>query len=502
MSFILDALKKSEREREETTAPNDAYPGGGGRPGRRRMWMWIAGAALSLNALGVATFFLLPSGGQLPVEISLPPAEPEEGAAPPSAPAEAEGHPAQAAPPPPTPSPKAGRGTEVTWAMLTEQPAGPQTAPPAGLPPPPVPVKDPEPAPVPESALPGAPPEPAQPAAPGPSASPAPKPETARNMAAAKPRPFAKPEPPAPAPEAAKDPEPAPGDEGNKAPSMPPPRAAETPAPVQVATTVPAGGEGDASAYTRRGQAFEREGLYDRAIEEYTRAILIDPAFAAAYLGRGWAHMAKGNSGQAIRNYGEAIGLDSSLAEAPFARGWAYEQLGQRDRAIEDYGAAIRIAPDHGDARFSRGILRLYSGQPEPAAADFSVLLEGSNGTLHTYALLWLYLSRALAGGEPDRELQAHAEGLDLEPWPGIIVKLYLGQVPAARVIAETRDADPVKQRENECVAFFFLGQERLVKGDTERAAEYFQKTLDTGITGYRQYAAAEEELRRLGRLN
>ena len=69
-------------------------------------------------------------------------------------------------------------------------------------------------------------------------------------------------------------------------------------------------------------------------------------------------------------------------------------------------------------------------------------------------------------------------------------------------MIAATRDSDPRKQRENECVAYFFLGQERLVKGDGEKAAKYFQKTLDTGITDYRQYAAAEEELRRLGRLN
>ena len=323
-------------------------------------------------------------------------------------------------------------------------------------------------------------------------------------MAAAKPRPFAKPGPvqPASTPEAAKDPEPAQGGGDDKAPSTPPAQVSAAPSTARTATPAPDSGEPDPSAYTRRGRAFEREGLYDRAIEEYTRAILIDPAFAEAYLGRGWAHMAKGNPDQAIRNYGEAIGLDPSLAEAQFARGWAYEQLGQRDRAIEDYGEAIRIAPDHGNARFSRGILKFYSDQPEPAAGDFSAILKNSSGSLHTYALLWLYLSRARAGGEPDRELQAHAEGLDLEPWPGIIVKLYLGQVPAGQVIAETRDTDPIKQRENECVAYFFLGQERLVKGDREQAADYFQKTLETGITSFRQYAAAEEELRRLGQLN
>ena len=489
MSFILDALNRSEREREEAAGVDDAS--GNERPGRRRIWIWIAGAALSLNALGLAAYFMLPSGEQTAVQISLPPAGPEGGALhPPSVPGPDGKQPAPAAPTPP--AVPAAEDPQQKTAMNTARPTGP---PPAPSPSPPDFMKDPEPAP---------PPVPAQPPPPVVTAAEDPQPETARKMAAAKPRPFGDPEPaaPAPGPQAPKDTETAPNADGEKAapaggPPAQPPAAVEAPAQAALED-----GDHEASAYTRRGQAFEREGLYDRAIEEYTRAILIDPTFAEAYLGRGWAHLAKGNHDQANRNYGEAIGLDPSLAEAHFARGWTYEQLGQKDRAIEEYGDAIRIAPDHGDTRFSRGILRFYTGQPETAAGDFSAILEGSGGGKRAYALLWLYLSRAAAGGEPDRELQAHAGRLDLESWPGIIVKLYLGQVPAAQVIAETRDSDPIKQRENECVAYFFLGQERLVKGDREKAAEYFQMTLDTGITGYRQYAAAEEELRRLGRLN
>ncbi len=478
MSFILEALRRSERERQEAAGPDDASGTGDKRPGRRRIWFWIAGAALSLNALGLAAFFMLPSGEQPAVEISLPPDGPEDGALqPPSAPGPA------GQPPAPAPSAKASEDPETETAMKTARPAGPAPSPPS----PPGLMEGPEPAP---------PPEPAAPPAAALQAAESPQPETSRNMATSKPRPFGEPEPapPAPGPEAPKGPETVRNADGEKA----------APAGAAGARTTAAleDGERDASAYNRRGQTFEREGLYDRAIEEYTRAILIDPTFAEAYLGRGWAHLAKGNHGQAIRNYGEAIALDPSLAEAHFARGWAYEQLGQRDRAIEEYGEAIRIAPGHGDARFSRGILRFYSGQPEPAAEDFSAILEGSGGGLRAYALLWLYLSRARAGGEPDRELQAYAGRLDLDPWPGIIVKMYMGQVPVSQVLAATRDTDARKQRENECVAFFFLGQERLVKGDREKAAEYFQKTLDTGITDYRQYAAAEEELRQLGRLN
>ena len=458
MSFILDALKRSERERKETAG--DASPTGDERPARGRIWIWIAGAALSLNALGLAAYFMLPSGEQPAAEFSLPPAGSEGGAlqaANPSAPAPAGQQPAPAAA---APSVKDPGGPDTETAMVTDEPAQaappPKTAaeppppqpPPMKMPtpapapkaaaetpaPPPPPMKMPTPAPAPKAAAetpappppqpppmkvptPAPAPEPAQPA-PAVQAGEDPQSEFARTTATAKPRPFAGSEPPGP--EAPKGPVTAPDADGDKAqpagaaPAQP--AIAETPALTKAALE---DGKREASTYNNRGQAFEREGLYDRAIEEYTRAILIDPTFAEAYLGRGWAHEAKGNHGQAIRNYGEAIGLNASLAEAHYARGWAHEQLGQRDRAIEDYGEAIRIAPDYGDARFSRGILRVYSGQPESAAMDFSAVLEGNGGGLRAYALLWLYLSRSRAGGEPDRELGTHAGRLDLDPVAG-----------------------------------------------------------------------------------
>ncbi len=59
----------------------------------------------------------------------------------------------------------------------------------------------------------------------------------------------------------------------------------------------------NASDFIKRGQAFEEEGLFDRAIEEYTEAILLDPDSADAYFLRGWAHVAKGGYDLAIRDY-------------------------------------------------------------------------------------------------------------------------------------------------------------------------------------------------------
>ncbi len=71
--------------------------------------------------------------------------------------------------------------------------------------------------------------------------------------------------------------------------------------------------EGFAIAYFKRGDAYLRKELYDRAIADETQAIALKPDFADAY----------GN------------------------RGLTYEQKGQRDQAIADYRMALKLAAAH-----------------------------------------------------------------------------------------------------------------------------------------------------------
>ncbi len=294
--------------------------------------------------------------------------------------------------------------------------------------------------------------------------------------------------------------------EKNKAAPAPNPDLSEkdrskTPAPVRTAA-VPTSkilrATNTPLVHVKRGQAYEDEGLLDRALEEYTQAILLNPNYAEAYLGRGWVHHAKGSRHLAVKNFSQAIRLKPRNPEAHFGRAWAYEQLGQVDLAIEEYGQAILLKPDYSDAYFSRGILRFYHDRPESAAADFSVVLDKAPDGLRRYALLWLFLSRARSGNDGSKELSALAETVSLAPWPGIIVTLYLGKANAKQVLAAITDEDRRTRSEKECVAFYFLGQYYLIRGDRNRAVEFFRKTLATGVTDYRQYGAAEKELRRM----
>ena len=87
-------------------------------------------------------------------------------------------------------------------------------------------------------------------------------------------------------------------------------------------------------------------------------------------------------------------------------------------------------------------------------------------------------------------------------PWPEVLAKLFKGEATPEQVLAAAKSTDAKKQRENECIAFFFLAQHRLVNGDANGAAAYFRRTLATGVTQFRQYAAARAELERLGKAN
>ena len=537
MSFILDALKKSEPERRSKTAPEAADVVPSEPPKSRRLWPWITAGILASVAVGLTAVLWYPGIGGAPpsAEAALSqrllqaleslearvlaavetrprtttPREPTPQPLPTRAEPIPTPMPKEATPPPPVVESKPAPPPQPK--VVKAEPAPPPT-PTKATPPPPAVEDKPAPPPQPKvvKAEPAPPPTPTKATPPPPAVedkpAPPPQPKVVKTEPAPPPAPLeATPPPPAveskpalpPQPKVVKvDTGPAPN------PDLAEKKRPEAPVRVPSAT-IPRGNvvraTGSPLAHVKRGQAYEDEGLLDRALEEYTQAILLKPNYAEAYLGRGWVHHAKGSRRLAVKNFSQAIRLKPRDPEAYFGRAWAYGQLGQVDLAIKEYGQAILLKDDYADAYLSRGILRFYHDRPETAAADFSVVLDKASDGLRRYALLWLFLSRARSGGDGSKELSALAETVSLTPWPGIIVTHYLGEADADQVLAAITDEDRRTRLEKECVAFFFLGQYYLVRGDRERAAKHFRKTLATGVTGYRQYGAAEKELRLMG---
>ena len=63
-------------------------------------------------------------------------------------------------------------------------------------------------------------------------------------------------------------------------------------------------------AYSNRGlDYYDNKGQYDKAIEDYNRAIALDPNYASAYFNRGLAYEMLGNKSMAISDYRKACDL-------------------------------------------------------------------------------------------------------------------------------------------------------------------------------------------------
>jgi tetratricopeptide (TPR) repeat protein len=100
----------------------------------------------------------------------------------------------------------------------------------------------------------------------------------------------------------------------------------------------------------------------EKALEDFSRAIELDPSRADGYVGRANTLNTLARYAESLPDYNRAIEIDPKLANAYANRGSAYSQLGQYKKAIADYEMALELDPEIDDAP---GFMdRLFSNEP------------------------------------------------------------------------------------------------------------------------------------------
>jgi tetratricopeptide (TPR) repeat protein len=131
-----------------------------------------------------------------------------------------------------------------------------------------------------------------------------------------------------------------------------------------------------ATAFNNRGVAYKFKGEYDRALEDYDRAILLNPSFANAYNNRGVIYRLKGDYDRAIRDYDQAIWLDSNIPAVFYNRAIARIEKQDYDHALSDFEMVLRFNPKNSLALYGRGIARLKRGETQGGSADIAAAKE------------------------------------------------------------------------------------------------------------------------------
>lgn len=166
----------------------------------------------------------------------------------------------------------------------------------------------------------------------------------------------------------------------------------------------------DAKTYYQLGNDYYEKADYEKAIENYNMAILLNPIFSEAYFNRalsyyqlknfeksltdysksaeldpnnpiiynnrGDAYYRKQDFHSAIKDYDKAIALNPNYLKAFYNRGLSYASLEEYEKAVEDFTKVIDLKQDFAEAYHLRGLAFEYSGNLSSAMADYTKALE------------------------------------------------------------------------------------------------------------------------------
>lgn len=126
-------------------------------------------------------------------------------------------------------------------------------------------------------------------------------------------------------------------------------------------------------AVFNRGFLFDKLGEFQRACEDYTKAIRIDAYCSFAYFNRGTSLDKLGHLEEALCDFDCAIQLDGKNTDFYLNRGNVLQKLEYHERAIADYSRCLELStPKAAAVLISRALsYEKVSGKQDKAKHDY-----------------------------------------------------------------------------------------------------------------------------------
>jgi tetratricopeptide (TPR) repeat protein len=105
------------------------------------------------------------------------------------------------------------------------------------------------------------------------------------------------------------------------------------------------------STYLHRGDAFYSDGKTDKAVEEYKKALEINPSFSPACFCLGIIYFEQKDYKNAISNFSNAIKYNDKHIDSYIWLGKSYKESGNVPEAKEIFNRALKIAPDNKEVK-------------------------------------------------------------------------------------------------------------------------------------------------------
>lgn len=139
-----------------------------------------------------------------------------------------------------------------------------------------------------------------------------------------------------------------------------------------------------AVAHFNRGNHWYENMQLDKALEDFTTAIEINPEYSSAYMNRSLIYLERHEKQKALRDYNSYMdllyppdersgGINLSLSKSFNHRGSIYFRMGQYDNALVDFNAAIERDPFSHDNYLQRAFTYMALREYDKAISDFNL---------------------------------------------------------------------------------------------------------------------------------
>lgn len=149
------------------------------------------------------------------------------------------------------------------------------------------------------------------------------------------------------------------------------PQEADKTAPV-AESPVSAANVGEAQTRAAHGQALAKSGQAADAMDEFNRAVALDPYNAQALYGRALIYQGRSEHDLAITDFTAANGLNPQKPEPLLGRAISYLAIGKAKEAAADLDEASEADPNNAQVWTTRGVAYERLGDRAKAAASYN----------------------------------------------------------------------------------------------------------------------------------
>ncbi|MGH9397881.1 MAG: tetratricopeptide repeat protein [Terriglobia bacterium] len=132
-------------------------------------------------------------------------------------------------------------------------------------------------------------------------------------------------------------------------------------------------------------QLYARASKYEKAEQEYQAAVSLDPNRADCYYNYGVLMFGLNRFSEAEQAFRRAIAINPYYAEAHNNLGFLIERQGHLDQAIEEFRKAVEDRPNYRLARFHIGQILVNQRKYAEAIAEFQKILTPNDATTPGY---------------------------------------------------------------------------------------------------------------------